>query len=103
MRHGVGNFDDFIRYYGGFVQDDFRVSPKLTLNIGLRWDYNPVQTEEHDRLYSFSPTTIDPATGLPGALHALNRLGIDARRRAETLDVSEFVLIARMIDAEDRS
>ena len=37
--------------------------------------------------------------GLAGALEALDRLGIDAERRAETLSVSEFVEIARLIDA----
>ncbi len=35
--------------------------------------------------------------GLPGALDALDRLGIDAERRAETLSVDEFVAIARAI------
>ena len=33
--------------------------------------------------------------GLPGALEALERLGIDPERRAETLSVAEFVAIAR--------
>jgi 16S rRNA (adenine1518-N6/adenine1519-N6)-dimethyltransferase len=33
--------------------------------------------------------------GLPGALETLDRLGIDSQRRAETLDVAEFVAIAR--------
>lgn len=32
---------------------------------------------------------------LPGAIEALSRLGIDARRRAETLAIAEFVAIAR--------
>ncbi len=54
--------------WGAFVQDDFKATPTLTLNLGMRWDYEPAQTEEHNRLFSFSPTTIDPATGLPGAL-----------------------------------
>ena len=36
--------------------------------------------------------------GLPGALDALAGLGIDAERRAETLDVAEFVAIAREME-----
>lgn len=35
--------------------------------------------------------------GVPGALAALATLGIDSMRRAETLDVSDFVAIARLI------
>ena len=37
--------------------------------------------------------------GVNGALEALEALGIDAKRRAETLSVEEFVAIARTIDA----
>lgn len=37
--------------------------------------------------------------GLPGALAALETLGIDAARRAETLSVEEFVSIARLLSA----
>src|SRR5215210_4960717 len=36
--------------------------------------------------------------GLPGALEALDRLGIDSERRPETLSVDEFVAIARLLD-----
>jgi len=35
--------------------------------------------------------------GLPSALDALETLGIDPQRRAETLDVADFVAIARIL------
>jgi 16S rRNA (adenine1518-N6/adenine1519-N6)-dimethyltransferase len=37
--------------------------------------------------------------GLPGALDALETLGIDSQRRAETLSVAEFVAVARVLSA----
>jgi 16S rRNA (adenine1518-N6/adenine1519-N6)-dimethyltransferase len=35
--------------------------------------------------------------GVPGALAALEALGIDSQRRAETLSVAEFVAVARVL------
>ena len=32
-------------YYGWFIQDDFRVNSRLTLNLGLRWDVEGSATE----------------------------------------------------------
>ena len=39
---------DRLRYqYDFFAVDDFKVSPSLTINLGLRYEYHPVWTEEH--------------------------------------------------------
>jgi hypothetical protein len=39
--------------YGGFVQDQWRISSKLTVNLGLRWDLFTPVSERHDRLSDF--------------------------------------------------
>ncbi len=63
------------RDYAGFFQDDFKVTPSLTLNLGLRWDYQPQQTEKYNRLYTFCTTCKDPALidGVNGALKWLDK------------------------------
>jgi hypothetical protein len=55
-------------YFGGYFQDDWRISPKLVLNLGVRWDGNLSPTGLNDRWSNFSPTTANPAAGgIPGA------------------------------------
>lgn len=54
-------------YYALFIQDDYKVSSRLTLNLGLRWEYQPPMFEVADRYSSWNPNTIDPLTKLPGA------------------------------------
>lgn len=36
-------------YHGAYIQDDWKVSRKLTVNLGLRWDFEPPRTERFDR------------------------------------------------------
>jgi hypothetical protein len=56
-------------YFGGYFQDDWRVTSKLVLNLGLRWDGNLPPTGLGNRWTDFSPTTPNPAAGgIPGAV-----------------------------------
>jgi hypothetical protein len=55
-------------YYAGFVQDDYRITTKLTINVGLRWDYESPITDRYNRLSAgFDPNAKNPiqAPGLP--------------------------------------
>jgi Carboxypeptidase regulatory-like domain len=44
-----------INSFGAFAQDDWRVSPRLTLNFGLRYDLNGVIKEKNNLLGNFDP------------------------------------------------
>jgi hypothetical protein len=54
--------------WGFFVQDDWRITPKLTVNIGLRYDLDEPRVEENNRQNSFDAKTINPVSGTPGII-----------------------------------
>ena len=45
------------KIYRPFIEDDWRVTPSLTLNLGLAWDLTTPTTEQHNRLANYIPTT----------------------------------------------
>jgi hypothetical protein len=76
--------------YGGrmrlpqlFVQDDLKVTPNLTLNLGLRYQIQSGWGEVKGNMRTFDPTVQNPATGTLGAMwygstHANGRTTLQA-------------------------
>ena len=53
---------------GLYVQDTWKVTRKLTLTYGMRWDYQTYLQEEHGRIPSFSPSVLNTQIGRPGGV-----------------------------------
>jgi Carboxypeptidase regulatory-like domain/TonB dependent receptor-like, beta-barrel len=50
-------------YWGFYINDDWRVSPKLTVNLGLRYDLDVPRTERFNRLSFFDFEAVSPLAG----------------------------------------
>src|SRR5205814_10091064 len=60
------------RYFAPWIQDDWKLSRKLTVNAGVRWDYNKKPFEDLDRVFWIDPN-------IPGGgLYAASKKIIDA-------------------------
>lgn len=55
----------FQHYAAGFVQDDWKITSRLTLNLGLRYDLETGTAEAHDRLSCFDPDARNPLVNGP--------------------------------------
>jgi hypothetical protein len=51
-----------------YFQDDWKLSKTITLNVGLRWSTESPYHTAHNQISNFSPTTVDPVSGLMGAI-----------------------------------
>ena len=58
-----------------YVEDTWKVSRKVTVDMGLRWDYLPPYHEVKDRWSFLNPTQTNSATGTPGDIQFAGNYG----------------------------
>jgi hypothetical protein len=86
----IQNFKDAAAqsfYTALYLQDDWRLTKKLTINLGLRYDLDQPRTERYDRMNYFDPAAKSPlADRVPGFSHLTGGLvfvGVNGRPRSQ--------------------
>ncbi len=69
---GTMNWDTFQfwsqHYFAPWVQDDWKITRKLTLNLGLRWDFTTPETERFNKMDgAFNQTVLNPVSSMIAA------------------------------------
>jgi carboxypeptidase family protein len=82
----AGTYTEKRPEWGAYVQDDFRVTPKLTLNLGLRWDVFVPWVEIEDRQSNFDVTTGQFVIASPDAVMG----GVKVGRYLQTYSKKDF-------------
>jgi hypothetical protein len=72
-------------YYGTYVQDDWKVSPRLTVNLELRYDVQPAWIERFNRRNAgFDMTAVNPVSAQVLAAWAADKAAYDATLKPDS-------------------
>jgi hypothetical protein len=74
----------------GFAQDDFHILPHLTLNLGLRYEWDGGWGEQHKRFGVFDPNLVNSASYLPSGTMGAMLYGGQQGRETIQKGVSEW-------------
>lgn len=66
LLQGWKNVASASTYHAFYVQDDWRITNKLTLNLGVRYDFDVPRTERYNRMNWFDPSVRSPLANTPG-------------------------------------
>ena len=71
-------------YFAGYIQDDWRVTNDLTLNLGLRYETETPYTERNNALAAFDATVLSPAANsqFPELMGGLDYAGVGGQSRS---------------------
>jgi hypothetical protein len=86
VTHNFKIIDTISKYTGAYIQDDWRVSRRLTLNVGLRYELYFPRTERHNRetyLDLTAPSPLAGPAGLPNLVGGLDFVGVDGHPRSQ--------------------
>ena len=85
-------FSQYINYWGAYVQDEFRISKKLTLDLGLRYEYETgLKDSNNNEVVGFNPTVASPlASIVPGTVGGLEYAGTGGRNETGELSKLKF-------------
>jgi hypothetical protein len=88
------------RYAGLYIQDDIKLTARLTINLGFRWDIETGTTERYDRLTAIDPYIRNPLSDVVGlelrggTLFAGDTLGLRAIREISLQNLNPRLGIA---------
>jgi hypothetical protein len=87
LTHNFKIIDTLSHYWAGYIQDDYKATSKLTVNVGLRYDLFLPRTERHDRanyLDLTSPSPLAGPSGIPNLVGGLGFVGVNGAPNTQT-------------------